>query len=315
MKLHIASYTDRDFPATLALWNETLPLDAMAADFFRSRILLDDNFDPALFLLAKEGSELRGFLLGFHAGRMPMGDADPQGRRGWILGLGVASGEALDAAGGMLLDDVEQRLRKLGKTECFVSTYPSAYITPGIDRKAYKGVLDLLLKRGYQVVKQALSMDAPLALFEVSKETAESEKQLLQSGIEIRVYRHSDLLRFLGFLEKSMPTDWVRVERRNLRLMGTGQFLPEQITVVTKEEEIIGYCQFEGAHFGPFGVADAFQGKGIGTVLLARTLERMRHLGLHNAFVMWTDDLAAKVYRKFGFTETRRFSILRKSLA
>jgi hypothetical protein len=30
--------------------------------------------------------------------------------------------------------------------------------------------------------------------------------------------------------------------------------------------------------------------------------------------VMWTDDKAAKVYRKFGFRETRRFSILRKEM-
>jgi mycothiol synthase len=62
-------------------------------------------------------------------------------------------------------------------------------------------------------------------------------------------------------------------------------------------------------------VSDAYQGRGIGTVLLARTLERMRMQGYHNAWVMWTDDIAAKVYSKYEFTETRRFSILRKPLS
>ncbi len=78
---------------------------------------------------------------------------------------------------------------------------------------------------------------------------------------------------------------------------------------------MIGYCQFEGAHFGPFGVADKYQGKGIGTVLLGRTLERMRAKGLHNAYVLWTDDVAAKVYSKFGFEETRRFAVMKKEIS
>jgi len=112
-----------------------------------------------------------------------------------------------------------------------------------------------------------------------------------------------------------MPSDWVSVERRNLRKIAEGGFHQEQVMVVTKGDDIIGYCQFEGSHFGPFGVSDAFQGRGIGTVLLARTLERMRQEGYHDAWVMWTDDIAAKVYGKFGFKETRRFALLKKNLS
>jgi GNAT superfamily N-acetyltransferase len=119
----------------------------------------------------------------------------------------------------------------------------------------------------------------------------------------------------MDFLERTMPSDWVRVERRNLRKIVEGGFHPEQVMVVTKGDDIIGYCQFEGSHFGPFGVRDDFQGKGIGTVLLARTLERMRQEGHHDAWVMWTDDTAAKVYSKFGFKETRRFALLKKNLS
>jgi GNAT superfamily N-acetyltransferase len=111
-----------------------------------------------------------------------------------------------------------------------------------------------------------------------------------------------------------MPTDWVRVERRNLKKISEGGFTENQITVVTHDNKIIGYCQFEGSHFGPFGVSNKYQGRGIGTVLLARTIERMKREGHHDAWVMWTDDVAAKVYGKFGFTETRRFSILKKEL-
>ena len=157
-------------------------------------------------------------------------------------------------------------------------------------------------------------MDAPIVHFEVPPKVNEIEKKLSAEGITVRTYRRADLLQFLAFLEQSMPTDWMRVERANLRRIPDGGFRPDQVTVVTKGEEIIGYCQFEGSHFGPFGVSDEYQGRGIGTVLLARTLERMRSNGFHDAWVMWTDDVAAKVYAKFGFRETRRFAIMKKRI-
>ncbi len=310
----ISPYTDSDLSQVISLWNASLPLDAMTPGMFESRILLDANFSPDTFLLGKDGSSVVGFVLGFQARRQDLGDADPDGTRAWVLGLGVGSGRKLDVEGNALLRELEKRFVQNGKKECLISTYPPAYITPGVDIRANKPLLDFYLSNGYVQVKEALSMDAPIALFEVSPAVQKKQQELLRLGIDVRTFRHSDLLAFLDFLEGSMPTDWVRVERRNLQLMVTGAFSPDQITVVVHGGRIIGYCQFEGSHFGPFGVAEEHQGKGIGTVLLARTLERMRHMGYHNAWVMWTDDVAAKVYGKFGFTETRRFAILRKEL-
>ncbi len=314
MSIALSPYSDRDRAGLLALWTRALPLDAISEGTLESRVLLDENVDPDLFLLARDGDLLSGFVLGVTAKRMPLGDADPEGTRCWITALGVDSSGRIDHVGSALLDELETRFRRLGKRDCMISTYPPGYFTPGIDRNAYAPLLQFLLGHGFSEVKQALSMDAPIVLFQVDEKTKEIEANLASEGIVIRVYRPADLLRFLDFLEKTMPTDWVRVERANLKKISTGGFTPDQITVVAKGEEVIGYCQFEGSHFGPFGVSDAYQGRGIGTVLLARTLERMRILGYHNAWVMWTDDRAAKVYGKFGFTQSRRFSILHKNL-
>lgn len=314
MSLIIEPYSDCARDELLALWARALPLDALTPAALETRVLLDENFDPSTFLLGRENGALRGFVLGLVARRMPLGDADPEGIRSWITALGVDPEADLPATAPVLLQEVETRFRKMGKKECYISTYPPGYFTPGIDRKAYAPLLAFLQSKGYAEVKQALSMDASIVLFQVPEKTRQIEQRLRQEGIEIRVYRPGDLLRFLDFLEKTMPTDWVRVERTNLKKIPTGGFSEQQITVVKKGDEIIGYCQFEGSHFGPFGVSDAYQGQGIGTVLLGRTLERMRTMGYHDAWVMWTDDLAAKVYGKFGFTETRRFSILRKDL-
>jgi predicted N-acetyltransferase YhbS len=279
---------------------------------FESRILLDDNFDPDYFLLARDNNALVGCILGAYAKRMPLGDADPNGTRSWITALAVDPLVDMTRVGGMLLRELGQKFAAIGKTECFVSTYPPGYFTPGVDQNNSTSLLKCYLDNGYIKVREALSMDSSIVLFQAGKAVEEKEKQLRQRGIQIRPYRREDLLRFLKFLELTMPSDWVRVERRNLKKMSEGGFNENQITVVAHEDEIIGYCQFEGSHFGPFGVSDKYQGQGIGTVLLARTIERMKTEGFHDAWVMWTDDLAAKVYGKFGFKETRRFAILRK---
>ncbi len=314
MAITLSEFRDADRQALLALWAAALPLDALTEAALETRVLLDENFAPDTFLLASEGEKLVGFVLGLTARRLPLGDADPDGTRCWITAFGVHPEKDIQVIGPHLLALLEERFRKMGKTDCYVSTYPPGYFTPGIDRAAYPRLLDFLTCNGYMEVKQALSMDAPIVLFQLPAKTREIEQRLLREGIVVRQYRPSDLLAFLRFLEASMPTDWVRVERANLKKLWTGGFSPEQITVVTAGEQIIGYCQFEGSHFGPFGVSETFQGRGIGTVLLGRTLERMRTLGFHDAWVMWTDDVAAKVYAKFGFTQSRRFSILRKSL-
>jgi mycothiol synthase len=315
MSIILSPFTDHDRQAILDLWSRALPLDAITEATLENRVLLDENFDPGLFLLAREGERLVGFALGHIASRMALAEHDPEGIRSWITAIGIEPGSQWEDAGSCLLYGLEERFRACGKRECYIASYPPGYFTPGIDRNNYPDLLRFLENSGYQETKQAISMDAPIVLFRVPEKTVELERKLAGEGITIRVYRPEDLLRFLDFLQHTMQTDWVRVERTNLKKISTGGFSPEQITVVTKGDEIIGYCQFEGSHFGPFGVSDAYQGRGIGTVLLARTLERMRMQGYHNAWVMWTDDVAAKVYSKFGFAETRRFSILRKSLS
>jgi mycothiol synthase len=313
MNLSITPYSDTAREELLALWSDALPLDAITLDTLETRVLLDENFDPETFLLARSNGQLVSFALGIHAKRMPLGDADPNGDRCWITALGVHPGHDVRMIGTFLLTEAERRFKALGKHECRVAGYPPGYFTPGIDMRAYKPIVELFQANGYAVFHEALSMDSSIVLFTVPEKTVEIEKKLKADGIDIRFYRRNDLVCFMEFLEQSMPSDWVRVERRNLRKIFEGGFHPEQVVLVTKGDDIIGYCQFEGSHFGPFGVSDAYQGRGIGTVLLARTLERMRQEGHHDAWVMWTDDIAAKVYGKFGFKETRRFAMLKKA--
>ena len=314
MDVVFSGYKDSDRKELLKLWERALPLDAVTVDTLETRVLLDENFDPSTFLIARSDGRMVGFVVGTYARRAAMGDHDPRGDRSWITAFGIDPEADLELVGAPLLEELLSRFRRFGKKECWISTYPTGYFTPGLDIRAYDHLIEFFLTHGFKKHREALSMDAPIALFEVPARVKETEEHLRGEGIEIRPYRRDDLLVFLDFLEQTMPLDWVRVERTNLKKIATAGFRPDQITLVLDNGMVVGYCQFEGSHFGPFGVAEKYQGRGIGTVLLARTLERMRQQGHHDAWVLWTDDTAAKVYSKFGFAETRRFAILMKDL-
>jgi len=317
MDISIESFSPADVNQLLNLWNRMLPLDAITIDTLESRVLLDDNFDPETFLVAKERDKIAGFVVGTYASRVPLGDHDPHGDRSWITAFAVGEDYQRNGVGTKMFNHLLEKFKSLGKKECYIATYAPGYFVPGVDIHEYGNAILFLRKLQFEEVYRPLSMDTELPLFKISSKVEEKERELAASGIAIRPFTRSDLIAYLNFLEANMPADWVRVARSNLRDITRGIFHLDQIFVAVYEntQEIVGYCQYEGSHFGPFGVAEKHQGKGIGTVLLARTLERMRAKGYHNAYVLWTDDVAAKVYSKFGFKETRRFAVMRKSIA
>ncbi len=314
MDMKLRPFQGADTDSILELWNRVLPLDAVSRSLFESKILLDENFDSSTFLVAQDDDRIVGFILGIFARKLQLAEHDPEGVRSWITAFAVHPGYRRRGLGARLINEALSLFVESDKEECLISPYAPGYITPGIDVKEYPAAIIFLNKLGFAETANALSMDASLVHFRFPKEAEEKEIELRRNGIVVRSYHRDDILPYLVFMSRHMPFDWQRIARENLKRMHAGLFSPEQITVAVRGEEVVGYCQFDGTHFGPFGVAGPEQGKGIGTVLLARTVERMRIFGLHNAWVMWTDDAAAKVYSKLGFTESRRFAIMSKKL-
>ncbi|MCX6143397.1 MAG: hypothetical protein NTZ35_09265 [Ignavibacteriales bacterium] len=67
MNLSITPYADTAREELLTLWSDALPFDAITLDTLETRVLLDENFDPETFLLARSNGQLVGFVLGIHA--------------------------------------------------------------------------------------------------------------------------------------------------------------------------------------------------------------------------------------------------------
>ncbi len=72
----------------------------------------------------------------------------------------------------------------------------------------------------------------------------------------------------------------------------------------------------DAERFGPIGVeAQTHRGRGIGQVLMYRTLAAQRSAGYRVAFFLWSDDkTAARMYSAAGFRETRKFAYMKKEL-
>lgn len=310
----IRSYRDSDFSRVLDVWNQSLTLDSITPVEFVRRVLMDENLDPDGFLVAVEGGKTAGFCLCLTL-RHPIEKIGPMEHRGFITAFGVGPEHRRRSIGTALFGEAENLFRKMGRHEIAIAPYPPNYFTPGVDVEAYGAAAEFLKSRGFESYMEALAMDALIGQFALSPEILDLERRLAEEGVRIEVLDASRLIAFMRFQTEVMPGDWVEAARNRIRETAESTPTFDSVLVAVDGKRIVGYCQFDGEHFGPFGVAEAHQGRGIGSVLLARTLLRMREHGLHAAFVLWTGERAAKgVYGRLGFRVTRRFEIFRKKI-
>jgi ribosomal protein S18 acetylase RimI-like enzyme len=88
----------------------------------------------------------------------------------------------------------------------------------------------------------------------------------------------------------------------------------EEVLVAVLDGEVVGYCQWTGEHFGPFGVAPQVRNRRIGAKLFVEALRRIRAAGGGTVWFNWADRDARRFYERFGLQVNRRFAVLRKNL-
>lgn len=308
----IRPFQGRDLEALLAVWNAALARDALTERRLLAQVLLDPNVAEG-FLVAEEAGEVVGFVLGM-VRREPGAEGGLDSDRGWITAFGVRPDRQRRGLGTALFEAVLKFFRQAGRSEVLISPYVPNYFVPGVDLAAYPAAGPFLARLGFETISRPLSMDANLVNLEIGPEVQARQEALRSKGFLVRPLTAADVPAFLSFLAADMPADWRRHGQELLQSVARGDATYDQITLALAADRIVGYAQFEGEHFGPFGVAERYQGQGLGTVLLARTLERMRQHGHHNAWLLWTNDDAARLYARFGFRETRRFAVMRKRL-
>ncbi len=313
--LSVRPYRDADLAGVVSAWERALPLDAVTeADFLR-RVILDENReDEGLLVATDEAGKVIGFAVCLVL-RHAIEKIGLMEHRGYITAFGVVPEWQGHGAGRTLLEAAEGFFRARNRKEVTIAPYQPNYFVPGVDKVAYAKGLAWLQAHGFAEFSEGIAMDAMIGTFELDEELKEREATLEKAGLVVKPLTCESFAAFMTFMSHTMPGDWVEDARGLLRDVVSGAAPADSIFVAMDGEKIVGYCKFAGEHFGPFGVADSHQGRGIGTVLLARTMHQMRKEGHHAAFVLWTGDRAARgVYARLGFTVSRRFALLRKAL-
>jgi mycothiol synthase len=309
----IRPYRGADEAALLVLWNQALTHDRIDAARFRTQVLLDANFDPAGLLLAELDGQLAGFVLSL-VRQTPLFLQGLEPELAWITAFGVRPAQQRQGIGGQLFEAALGRLAGLGRRRVLISPYTPNYFTPGVDVDAYPAAMAFLQGRGWQVTSQPISMRAELTGFQIPAAIQELEQRLAGQGVAVRPVQAADLPELLPFIARHFGWDWYRfAQEALLQRFGPGAddlcFL-----VATRGAEIVGYCQQRRERFGPFGVAPAQRGLGVGRLLLFRCLDAMLAKGFHCAWFLWTGRNAARVYELAGFRQARQFAILQRDI-
>ncbi len=310
----IRPYESRDTGIIIDLWAAALPLDAISLPVFERKVLLDANREPDSLVLAEVDGRPAGLALRLILHK-PIEQVGLRPEDGFITAFGVHPEFRKKGVGGALMENSLEFFKKRDRKKILVAPYTPNYFVPGIDKDAYADGVRFFQKSGFVEYMEAIAMDAPISKFEIDPVVLKKEAQLKAEGIEVRPFRRDDILDYLNFQATLMPGPWLEDARRNLVDFTRGMFQEDCIFLAVDKGRVIGFCQYEGDHFGPFGVSDDYQGKGIGSVLLAKTLYQMRIKGYHCAWVLWTGMRAAQgVYGRLGFTITRRMAIMKKEL-
>lgn len=140
--------------------------------------------------------------------------------------------------------------------------------------------------------------------------------KLAGKGLTVSPFTAELTLPLLDFARREFAGDWVRVVREGIARIVTYGDSPARLIAAIDNGTVVGYSHYENERFGPIGVAAAQRGRGLGQVLMYRTLLAQRDAGFRAAWFLWSDDKpAAKLYNGAGFREVRRFALLEKGLS
>ncbi len=311
----VRTYHGGDEAQIIALWNRTLVRDPITSQVFYHKVLLDPNFDPGGVFVAVDQDKILGYIQAV-VRRVPLGtDYEPD--LGWITALMVDRGVQRQGLGSQLLDHALRYLKGHGRSRVEFSPYAPFYVVPGVDRVGYPGAIEFFQSHGFSVQYSPVAMDKGLVDFIMPQDVQQHIELLDRQGVVIEPISPPFYARLFEFCDREFYADWSRSLREALALA----IDPSQLLICREGDTVLGFALF-GAYdghlerFGPFGVAEAERGRGLGKALLYQALQTMKQRGCHSAWFLWTGERspAGYLYYRAGFQVTRRFDILEKSL-
>ncbi|QDU32767.1 Acetyltransferase (GNAT) family protein [Poriferisphaera corsica] len=309
----VREYAVGDLEGVVSLWNQVLVRDGISERVFMEKVLADWNFDPAGCYVAVD--QTSGGVIGFMLGIVRLNPLEGIGMQedlGWITSFFVDPVYERMGIGSRLLKEVMGYMQRMNRRLVNVSTYVPNYFIAGVDIDAYASGWAFLKKHGFEKREggDVVGMGNELQDMVIPEKVKEQVKELAAEGIELKMFEDKYAFSLLDFLRKEFAGDWASVIVDKIK-KGTD----DEIIVATKDEEVLGYVQWNGSHFGPFGVSEKLRGKGIGSILFWQVVEQMKKAGEHFIWLGWTGGAAARFYaEKGGLHEVRRHEVMVKEM-
>jgi len=290
----------------------------MSAARFRNLILLDANFDPEGLIVAEDSGRIVGAAYALRR-LLPMHGTDLEPDNGWITWFCVDPGRRREGIATRLLSDGLRFLSASGRKTAFFASYAPNYVVPGLDREAYPEASGLMDKLGFSRQYQCVAMDLNMLEYRYPDAVASLKAKRTAEGYVFREAGDADLHDLVCFNDDCFNPDWGRAVRE-----GIPRNVPmDQIAICRDPKgKLCGFAMFgayEGLRerFGPFGVDESRRGLGLGKIMLHECLRRQKALGVHGSWFLWTSehDVAGVLYQKTGYRITRKFDVLKKTLA
>jgi GNAT superfamily N-acetyltransferase len=312
MNVSIRPFQPKDLSGVLRVLGQAMAADAIPESRFVRQVLLDANFRAEGAPVAVRGDDVIGFCLSI-ARQAPLENAPPDADRGYITLIGVLPAEQRRDVGLQLLAAAETYLRGQGRKLVMVSSYAPGYFIPGVDVNAYPSGHAFFAKHGYKEIIRPVAMQTSLWDLRQPEWVGERACKLAGEGVTVSPFTTEITLPLLEFAQQEFPGDWVRVVREAAARIVTYGDSPSRLVAAIDKGEVVGFSHYDNERFGPIGVAVSQRGRGLGQVLMYRTLLAQRDAGFRVAWFLWSDDkTAAKLYNGAGFKEVRRFALLRK---
>jgi GNAT superfamily N-acetyltransferase len=313
----IRSFLSGDGPAIAQAWTAAAPGDGITYDRFRNMVLLDRNFDRDGLLVATQDGVIVGAAYGVRR-LIPTYGSNLEPDSGWIPFFFVHPQARGQGIGERLVRCVMDWLAGTGAKTAYFSSYTPNYFLPGLEAARYPDAARLLASLGFVTQYESIAMDRSLNDYELPEDIRDRVATLRAAGWTFAPPTGDDLVDLIDIAGRHFNPDWARGIREGVL---SGQPLERIMTASNPDGVMLGWAMcgtYENVleRFGPFGVLPDSRGTGLGKILLHLTLERMRALGAHSAWFLWTEETSAAgiLYAKTGFTITRRFSILRAPL-
>lgn len=313
-ELNIRAVKGNDVTKIVSLWNRTLIRDTITEQRFVNWLFVDPDFDP----VSREGcwvAEKQNSIVGFARAivrSVPNDGLGLEPEDGWIPVIFVAPEEQRKGIGSKLMEEIIKFFKAKSRKRVWVCGNTGSapgYIFPGVDKDVYTSGLEFFKKWGFVIDHEPVAMARSIIDFDYDRYYREAWAEGTTEGLSIETITPESVLEFLAFMRRYFPGDWNIAARAQIR---AGKM--SDILIARLNGEVVGYCQWDGEHFGPFGVREDVRGKRIGAKLFVEAVRRIKANDGRTVWFNWADPDAARFYNRFGLDVTRRFAILRLDL-